>query len=102
MNYLPPELIRWGWQPDEEPPKRARSVDMAVQSNEIDQKVIRWVAARLGTPVGKVVDDGVSWIFYDDGGTIIVRLPRDLIERIMEMVWKEPKPRATMGEDEQD
>lgn len=77
---------------------------MAVQSNEIDQKVIRWVAARLGSPVTKVIDDKISWSFYDEGGNIIARLPRDLVERIMELVWKEPKriERAVMGEDDQD
>lgn len=59
-------------------------------SSADDQAVIRWVKDVMKNSTDKevadVVDDRLSWIFYDDAGGVIVRLPMDTINRIRAVV----------------
>lgn len=60
-----------------------------------EQSVMKWLRSylykRFGREIKEIVDDRISWIVYDCEGKVIVRLSKDLVERMFR-AWKSVMP----------
>lgn len=99
MDHIPPEMMRFGWMPEDDGVRARPAKDKFepyigrnpyMTSSADDQAVIRWVKDVMKNSTDKevadVVDDRLSWIFYDDTGGVIARLPMAMIDRIRAVV----------------
>lgn len=64
--------------------------------NSDEKGVMQWVKSYLRNRFGhdpvRVVDDKISWIFYDENDTVIARLEKDLVDRMMTMAKQREVP----------
>lgn len=104
MDYLPPEMLWNMWEPDDDAvekhrraarrdkfePYIGRNPGVTNFSNPDEQAVIKWVKGVIkrnsDKEVAYVVDDKLSWVFYNDKDDVIVRIDMPTIQRITKVM----------------